>query len=286
MISERDIQKPPAYRFLLRFGRPLGLRWVGDYELGIIFRLERYYDVRGPGFFWINPLTERIQSVTSIAPDFVSTPIPAIQTKDALQIGFSLALAYLCDPRAVSRERAAMVVKWSREIRRAIVTDNVQRAFQAVVPKFYAEQICRGEVFKPLEDGVLQVLTERLETLALKPMFGMVREVTVPLVLQSRFEAVVQRQVNIDAISQYEPYELSQAMRTEALEAIKAMGGGKQYLNLPDFTDIVTPPQDETQSPPRQIARPAATPDQAISPGSLPTAIQPAPPRRQPKSRL
>jgi len=133
-----------------------------------------------------------------------------------------------------------MVVKWSREIRRAIVTDNVQRAFQASCRNSTPEQICRGEVFKPLEDGVLQGAGRTPRNASAQAHVWHGARVTVPLVLQSRFEAVVQRQVNIDAISQYEPYELSQAMRTEALEAVKAMGGGKQYLNMPDFTDIVT----------------------------------------------
>jgi hypothetical protein len=43
----------------------------------------------------------------------------------------------------------------------------------------------------------------------------MVLSVEVPPALQNRFTAVVQRNVNVQDIGQYEPYELTQAMRTE-----------------------------------------------------------------------
>lgn len=276
MNNRPDIKAPPFYSLALTLGRPFGVRWVGDYELAVIYQLERYHEVKGPGFFVINPLTQRVHSVISISPDFITTPMSSIQTKDALQLDFSVALAYSFAPQSVPKERAAMVVKWSRDIRRAIVTDNAQRAFQAVVPKFYAEQICRGEVFKPLEEEFLSILTTRLEALALKPVLGMVREVKVPAVLQSRFEAVVQRRVDVDDLRDartYEPYVLTQHMRTAALEAMQGMMGGKMRVDVAGLTDEVLPSRGEGQSRPPQIARPDATSGEPIS------RLRPRPPQ-------
>ncbi|MFN8594976.1 MAG: SPFH domain-containing protein [Anaerolineae bacterium] len=286
MKDSHDTRPPMVYRLLLRLGRPFGIRWVGDYELAVIYRLEQYDKVMGPGFFRINPFTQTVRSVISVAPDFISVPIPSVQTRDALQLDLSIALAYVFEPFSVPHEKIALFVKWPQLVRRAIVTDNAQRALQAAMPEFYAEQVCRGEVFVPLEQKFLAVLTSRLQPLALKPLFGMVLRVKVPLALQSRFEAVVQRGVNVQDLSQYEPYELTQAMRTEAIEAMQAMAGGKQYINMPDLTDIVVPDKD-SQSIPRKIARPAATsfPSSLPAEGTAPTPPSTSP-RKRPRSQL
>ena len=69
----------------------------------------------------------------------------------------------------------------------------------------------------------------------------------------------MQRAVNVQDLSNYEPYELTQAMRTEALEALQHMPGGKQYINMPDLTDMMVP-ADNNQPVLRRITRPAPRP--------------------------
>ncbi len=275
-----DFRPPMAHRLKLRLGRRFGVRWVGDYELAVIYRMEQYDRVMGPGFFRINPFTQTVRSVISVAPDFISISVSGIQTRDALQMGVAIALAYVFDPRSVPRDKAALFVKWQRDVHRAIVTDNAQRAMQVAMPEFFAEQVCRGEVFELIEQKFLDALTRRLQPLALKPLFGMVLQVKVPQKLQSRFEAVVQRAVNVQDLSNYEPYELTQAMRTEALEALQHMPGGKQYINMPDLTDMVVP-TDDNQPVLRRITRPGVSSNQEAQP-----EIPPAPPRKRPKSQF
>ncbi|HLF28579.1 MAG TPA: SPFH domain-containing protein [Anaerolineae bacterium] len=271
-----DTDPPLAYRLSRALGRPLGLRWVGDNQLAIIYQMEQYHAAKGPGFFWINPFTQTVQATISIAPDFISNPIPNIQTRDALQLGLSIALAYTFDPRRVPRERAAQFVKWPLEVRRAIVTDNSQRALQAIVPQFYAEQICRGQVFAQLEQEFISTLSQRLQMLGLEPIFAMVLKVVVPDALKNRFEAIVQRSINVDDISHYEHYELTQAMRTEMIETLRHMGGGKQYIDLPDLKEMA-PPQGTGRPQPRRITPPAPP-----APEEPPADTKP----KRPKSRL
>jgi regulator of protease activity HflC (stomatin/prohibitin superfamily) len=280
MHDLQDFRAPMAHRLKLRFGRLFGVRWVGDYELAVVYRMERYDKVMGPGYFRINPFTQTVRSVINVAPDFISTTVSGIQTRDALQLGVGMALAYVFDPRSIPRDNAALFVKWPREVRRAIVTDHTQRAMQVAMPDFFAEQVCRGEVFERIERKFLNALTSRLQPLALKPLFGMVLQVKVPSALQSRFEAVVQRAVNVQDLSNYEPYELTQAMRTEALEAIQHMPGGKQYINMPDLTDMVVP-TDDNQPVLRRITRPGAASDQGSQ-----SDVSSASPRERPKSQF
>jgi hypothetical protein len=291
MSTRPDTEAPFFYRILVGLGRPLGLRWVGDNEVAVVYHLERYHSIQGPGFFWINPLTQTMRARIRVAPDFVPVPAADIHTRDALQLGLTVVLAYRLDPALLpdrkeagaaptpdEKQKAALYLSWSRETHRAIVIDNTQRALQAVVPAYYAEEICRGEVFEPMERQLLKILAERLRPLALSPLFCMTLRVEVPVKLQDRFEAVVQRRVNIDDIGRYLPYELNQALRTEALEALRDMSGGRQYINLPDFTSVVTPSQDASQAARRQIVRPDAGPRVETAPEE--------PPTKRPKSRL
>jgi regulator of protease activity HflC (stomatin/prohibitin superfamily) len=280
MVGERDHKAPIIYRFLRAVGRPFGLRWVGDNQVAVVYRLERYHTLKGPGFFWINRFTQSVRKIIDLAPDFIPVTASDIHTQDALQLDLAVALAYLFDPALMPPEKAALYVTWTRETHRAIITDNVKRALQAVVPSFYAEDICRGKAFAEIERQVMSELATRVKPLALKPLICLVLQVGVPPKLQDRFEAVVQRQVNIEDLGHYAPYEISQALRTEALEALRGMAGGRQYINMPDLTDMVAQPQG--QLPPRRVVPGATVKGKESEEEPLP----PPPPSKKTKSRL
>ncbi|MFQ5610636.1 MAG: SPFH domain-containing protein [Anaerolineae bacterium] len=243
MVNQPVMDDKPSFpllqRLLLGLGRPLGLRWVGDYQLGVVYKMGRYHDLRGPGFFWINPLTDTMKTEVSFKPDFISTPYDNLRTRDALQLGLRLALAYAFDPRLVSPEQAAIFVTWPRQIRRLIVTDQARSALQAIVSQFYAEEICRGEAFEPIGEKVKAQLVGRLQTLAMKPVFVIALEVMVPQALQHTFDAVVKRAVYAQDLSVYERFELDQVQRQELYETLRELPGGVRYLNLaPKAADL------------------------------------------------
>lgn len=286
MKDERDAKPPILYRLLRTVGRPFGLRWVGDNKVAVVYRLERYSHLGGPGFFLINPFTQSVRYVIDTSPDFVALVAPGIQTKDRLQLDLTMALAYSFDPALMPPEKASVFVTWTRDTHRAIIKDSSTRALQGVVPSFDARDICRGAVFDQIEQKLKEELKKRLRLLALKPELCLVLHVGVPQKLRDRFEAVVQRRINIEDLGQYASYELIQALRTEAIEALKSMGGSRQYINLPDLSSMVTPSQHEGQSPPRRIAPPAIILDQEIAPPEPSPPDADEPPKRQPRSRL
>ena len=286
MKDERDIKPPIVYRLLRTVGRPFGLRWVGDNQVAAVYRLQLYNCIKGPGFFWINPFTQSVRYVIDTAPDFVALVAPGIQTKDRLQLDLTMALAYSFDPALMPPERAAVFVTWKQDTHRAIIRDSARRALQGVVPSFDADEICQGGVFGQIEQRLMEDLIRRLRPLALKPQICFVLHVGVPPKLRDRFEAVVQRRINIEDLGQYASYELIQALRIEAIEGLKSMGGGRQYINLPDLTSMVTPSQHEGQSSPRRIAPPAIILDQDTVLPEPPPPDADESPKRQPKSRL
>ena len=280
MYRELDGQSPMVYRLLRTLGRPFGLRWVGDNQVAVIYRLERYHSLKGPGFFWINPFTQTVKKIMSTAPEFVSIEAADIHTQDALQLGLTVALAYEVEPAWMPSDKAALYVTWTREARQSIVTNHAPHTLQDIVPSFNAEESCRGTVFRSIEERLMKGLDVRLRQMALKPLICFILRVTVPPKLQDRFEAVVQRQVNIEDLGHYAPYELSQALRIEALEALRGMAGSKQYINMPDMTDMVAPSQG--QLPPRRIIPGTIVKDKESEQDRLP----PPPPPKKTKSRL
>jgi regulator of protease activity HflC (stomatin/prohibitin superfamily) len=255
MQTKQDTRQPLTYRLKRALGRPFGLRWVGDNELAVIYEMEQYHSVRGPGFFRINPLTQAVHSVIKVAPEFVSCTFPGIQTKDSLQIEVSLALSCKFDPRILPRETAAAFLKWSSETRQAIVKDNAHRALQAVVPRFWSEQIFRGDAFDLIEQGLREKLTGLLAPLALRPSFVRVKEIIPPPALKSQIEKAVGRTVDARDITQLSDEERAEARRSEIIEAVSKSPG----MSSTDWSKLI-PPSESKGRPPLRIVSPAPGP--------------------------
>jgi hypothetical protein len=230
--NDHEVKPPLAYRLGLFFGRPIGWRWVPDNHLGAVYRMESYRDLRGPGFFRINPLTETVKLVVSLNPDFISTDISSLNTRDAVQLGMKVAIAYIFDPRNLTHEKAQVFVKWPKHILRDIVTDFARSTMLSIVARYYAENICRGELFEAMEQALTTELKKRLESLAMRPTFAIVLKVTPPPALQDTFTAVANRAAYTHDLSTYEEHELSEVRRREMYTMLGQLPGGIRYLNI------------------------------------------------------
>ncbi|GAB4537820.1 MAG: hypothetical protein Kow0063_25090 [Anaerolineae bacterium] len=250
--NDREVRPPLAYRLGLFFGRPLGWRWVPDNHLGAVYRMERYRGLRGPGFFRINPFTESVKLTVSLNPDFISTNISSLNTRDAVQLGLEVALAYVFDPRNLPHESAQIFVAWPRNILRDIVADFARSTLLSIVANYYAEHICRGELFQTIEESLKTELTKRLQPLAIRPTFAMVLKVIPPSALQETFTAVANRAAYTHDLSTYEEHELSEVRRRELYTMLSELPGGIRYLNITSG-DTHIPPQGDRRPRPRTI---------------------------------
>ena len=283
--DRKQTESPPlAYSLRLFFERPLGLRWVPDNHLAVVYRMEMYHGLRGPGFFRINPFKETVKYEVNLNPDFISTEIASLQTQDAVQLGLRIALAYEFDPRPLPRDKALVFVKWPRRIHRAIVIHSATTALQGILPKFRADRVCRGQVFEEIRQQLLDDLTERLKSLGLGPILAMVLEVIVPPALQNTFTAVANRAAYTHDLSQYTPYELSEVRRRELYEVIRALPGGIRYLSVPG-SEIAPSSWQVSKPPTQQIIPGQATP---LLPNEPDVDIGQAPqrPGKSPRSHL
>jgi hypothetical protein len=238
--KEQQVAPPLAYQLRLLFGRPFGLRWVPDNHLGVVYRMEMYHGLRGPGFFRIDPWQDTVKDVVSLNPDFIETRVENLNTRDAVQLGLRVALAYVFDPRYLPREKALVFIKWPSSILRAIVSDFANSALLNIVPKYHAEQICRGELFETIQDSLEKELKVSLDPLAIRPTFAMVLEAIVPPALQDTFTAVANRAAYTHDLSLYESFELDEIKRRELNSVLRDLPGGIRYLN-------VSAPEEDSQ---------------------------------------
>ena len=234
MTMGEDVQVAPplGFRLLLFLASPFGLRWVPDNHLGAVYRMEMYNRVRGPGFFWITPLIERVRQRIRVSPDFMATTIENLQTQDGVELKVQVALAYTFDPRSLSHNDAVVLVSLSRGDLRGIVTDSATWAMLNILREYQAEQVCRDDILEPIRQQLLSNLFELLNPLAMRPVFAMVLTIEPPSTLGDTFTAVANRSAYTHEIWKYQDFELAEVRRRELYEVLKKIPGGIRYLSL------------------------------------------------------
>ncbi len=279
----------PAYfqRMMLNLLGRFGLRWVSKREIAIVLKGEKFHKlVGGPGTFFVVPGLQRVAQVLTIGPDYLDIPLRELNTGDGLQVSIETLLEYHFDPRNAPAENDGQRARLARRCgsqaeRRVLLGFLAQRAMQGVAAHFRAEDICRGKVWDKMEAQFFEALDKRLLPFGMKldrPGCAFQRAIP-PDVLKQRLEMSAQRAISIDNLRDYEQYELTQALRIEAIEALKGMQGASPYLNLHDVTSPeesqpkpapIDKPKDVVESisydPPKRIDEPARKPRSRLDP--------------------
>jgi regulator of protease activity HflC (stomatin/prohibitin superfamily) len=256
----------------------LGLRYVGGRELALVLHNEKFHKIQGgPGTFWVIPGVQRVAQVLTIGPDYVVLPLREIQTNDGVQVGFDVAIEYMFDPRqAVVKaepERGKLFRRFPNQSdrREALLTVS-QRAMQTAASAFRVDRIARNQVINDLEARFMEDLGRRALPLgiSLETTRCAILKTVLPETIQQRLEISAQRAINIDNLSAYDPFHINQALRSEAVEALKGMQSATPYINL----------HDPTGGPDEDGSQPASK--RTIA-GELGPAPDPAPPHNTPE---
>jgi len=83
-----------------------GIRIAQEYERGVLFRLGRFVDIRGPGIFWIMPLRIERVAVIDIRTRTVSAEQQETITRDSVTVKLNAVLWY----RIIDASRAVISV--------------------------------------------------------------------------------------------------------------------------------------------------------------------------------
>lgn len=282
-MKPSDKRLPLFHRLERALGRPFGRHWVGEDEVAVVYENDRFHALhRGPRFFTIDPLTQDVRAVINVAPDAIRVPFRGIQTRDGLPVDLEMGLMFDFAPERALHEITHLVVKWTREDRRDALCWRTRGALQKVLPAFTVDEVCRGLVFEEIERRTLSLLKDLVSGLGLEPTRMLLLGVTPPAELRYRFAEIAQRRANALDLAQYAPYELTQVMRAQIIEALSRMSPNRQYVEFPASPmDVAPPPSppviDAPQSPPHLSADAAPVADDEDAP---------SPPKKRPRSRL
>lgn len=272
--------RPPLFFRIERLiGRLFGQHWVGEYERAVIYTDERYNRLEGPGFFAIDPFTERIHAIINVAPDMFRTTFSGIQTHDRLPVDLSVGLNFGFAPERTQREIAQLVVQWTPEERRGALTLHAQNALQKVLSQFTIDQVCSGQALDEIQHWTLRALSELVSRLGLEPTQVLLLQVMPPAKVRDRFADIAQRRLNAFDLVQYTPYELDRVMRAQMIEALSRMSPNRQYIEIPAGpTDIAPNPPPVIDAPPSRSS--------VQSDAEETRDTDAPPPRKRPRSRF
>ena len=263
MAETHDTRSPLLHALVQNIGRPVGIRWVGDQHLAIIERFNRFDGFKGPGFFWINPLTQRHSRDFPVAPHFVKTSLPGIQTQDAVPTEVTINVSYLLNPRLLSKDKQLMVLRMSGRDLELYIADTAQRALQSVLPQHHTREIVSGQAYPLVESELHNELAKLVAPLGISLRMCRVIEMKVPDLVRTRYEQNAQREANIAQIQKQDPALLAQAVRIEMVEAMPHMSVNRMMINPTDLSGDVALP-DPNQLPggptPSHPSGPAAEP--------------------------
>ena len=248
MAETHDTRSPLLHALVQNIGRPFGIRWVGDQRLAIIERFNRFDGFKGPGFFWINPLTQRHSRDFAIESRFVKASLPGIQTQDAVPAEIIITVSYLLNPRLLSKDKQLMVLRMSGRDVELYISDTAKRALQSVLPHHHTREIVSGQAYPLVENELHNELAKLVAPMGVSLRLCRVIEMKVPDLVRTRYEQNAQREANIAQIQKQDPALLAQAMRIEMVEAMPHMSVNRMLINPTDLSGD-SPPSGPNQLP-------------------------------------
>lgn len=258
-----------------------------DFTVCAIYHGDNFSDIRGPGYFNINPLTERVGESISTKPRAFPLLIENLMTRDPLRIALAGKVSFTFDPREGDVTAIARLVK----IPEPDLTDALGQALQELIFKsvrarvneFGFEEIQRGTHLALLEEAAVTALgsMEILNNFGIRDVGVLFTHTVLPPEIETRLNEAAQRRYNAQVTREIEQPDLLRSLIVELVEKASRGGNVEQLFN---FTEAVnTLRQMESARAPRTIqAPPPATIDGEIVPPTPEEPAVPPPPAPNP----
>lgn len=228
--------RPPFFfRFLSKFKR-VGVHWIGDNELGVVFEMERFKEFRGPGIVRLSSSNQRIGPIISLAPDGFTHWYSDLVTREGLRMKIEMNVLYTFDPRrATDKGKWPYLARLDGDTRQQLVNERAQSALLKSVRQHEAERLCNGSAFEAVETEFRRLLLAEIEPLGFELLRSAVQSIQPPPELQDRYRELVERAANVRDVGTYDPQALRRALQVGLFEDLPNMAVGKMYINPSDL---------------------------------------------------
>jgi hypothetical protein len=252
---------PPLLRLLLFVGRPLGLIFVPEHHVRVVYRMGQYAGVRGPGLVYVNRFTETLGPLVNIGGQLKEFELDNILSADVLPVTLTVSATIAYDP-ALGHDLASVLTRIPREAYASIAGTYLRWGMLAAANRYTATELTQHAVRAEIEATVRDSANDELQFLGLR-IVGKLRitRVQLPPTLAERHETIAQRRANILAGASFHPAEYRRALVAEVIEQLARGGGAESFLNFGEMLEgyaaerqagaPAPPPRIIEQPPPR-----------------------------------
>jgi len=247
-------KKPFSHRLKIRLGTPFGWRHTEILEQAVVLQDERYYDVRGPGWFHINPTRQRIVSIINTAIQIIELPAAQIQTKEGIKINLNFAIQFSIDLKLLQSTKIASIAQWHPEQFIKRLAQYIQRGSQSLVCHFYSDSLLRGAGWIKIEDNLFRYLSKLKPETGLDVQSCQLLTIIAPESLEKRLENVSQRNALMEDIKHFDENTFNRGMQVEQLETLSLIKNGRYFIGFDNLTkQSQNPINNQEYTPPSNL---------------------------------
>lgn len=228
---------------------------VPDFHVCVIYRGESYAGVRGPGYFFVNPLTERTGEIVSTKPRAKSFRLEHLFTSDPIPIELAGKLSFTFDPREGDAVPISRLVRLPAatldDALGSAVQELVFKAVRSPVNAYSFENIQRGETLAQLE-AIARTVNDLpgLYALGIQNVSVMFTHAVLPDDLQKRLGESAQRRYNTQISHELEQADLLRALIIELVEKVSRDGNLEQLFNFTEAVNTLRQIESRPAAPP------------------------------------
>lgn len=226
-------------RWLLRLGKPFGVRFVPDLNVQVIYRMGQYAGVRGPGQFRYNHFAETLGPQIFVGGQRRDFAFEGMLSQDAIPMTVRLNLLYSYDPRRAP-DLAPALVRLPPETHLYLISIFAEWATRTAVNQRNSFELARSAVLNVIESEIAESLRSDIQPLGFEAPGGRpvrVLQVQPPGSLTERQEQIAQRRAGILAGEEFSANAYRRALITEFIEHLARTGAGESIVNFNELLD-------------------------------------------------
>ncbi|MEP7357366.1 MAG: SPFH domain-containing protein, partial [Anaerolineales bacterium] len=260
---------PPLLRLILFLGRPLGIDFVPQHYVRVLYHMGKYAGCKGPGLIYYNRMTETLGQLVFIGGQISEYALDNMVSRDVLPVSMTVSTTISYDP-SLGVDLASVLTRIPKAAYVSIAGTYIRWGLLAAANQYNAAELTQTDVRVQIETAVRDRVNEELKFLGLK-INGKLRitRVEMPASLRERHETIAQRRASILAGAEFHPAEYRRALVSEVLEHLSRSEATESFVNFGDVLEAYAAEHAPAVAPPEPGAAPHII-DQPAQQRSLP----------------
>ena len=159
--------QPPLLRLILFLGKPLGIDFVPQHNVRVIYRMGKYAGCKGPGLIYYNRLTESLGPMVFIGGQISEYSLDNVISRDVLPVTMTVSTTISYDP-ALGVDLASVLTRIPKAAYVSIAGTYIRWGLLAAANQYNAAELTQSDVRAQIETAVRDRVNDELKFLGLK----------------------------------------------------------------------------------------------------------------------